>query len=174
MNLVSSHDVARFITLCGEDEDKLLLGYAFIFMHVGIPCIYYGDEIGMNGNGDPKCRKCFEWNSSKWNYKILSAMKLLIKYHKEEKINERDYYIDVKNDVVVVTRKSEVNSIVLYMNLSGEPRSIDDSGKALVGNKYSPGALEHKGFVIIKNRNPKSLFFCKYSFFFIGKMTIFS
>lgn len=150
MNLVSSHDVARFITICGEDEDKFLLGYAFIFMHIGIPCIYYGDEIGINGGGDPKCRKCFERNVSKRNYKILSAMKLLIKYHKIEKINERDYKIDVLNDMVVVTRKSLQNSIILYINLSGEPRSIKENGDVLVGNKYSPGVLENKGFVLIK------------------------
>lgn len=150
MNLVSSHDVARFITLCGEDEDKLLIGYAFIFVHLGIPCIYYGDEIGMNGWGDPKCRKCFEWDKTKWNYKIYSAMKNLIKYHKEEKINERDYSIDVVNDLVVVTRKSLQNSIILYINLSGEPRKINEKGHPLVGNKFNYDTLEHKGFVIIK------------------------
>ena len=116
----------------------------------GVPYVYYGDEIGINGGGDPKCRKCFERKVSKWNYKILSAMKLLIKYHKIEKINERDYKIEVLNDMVVVTRKSLQNSIILYINLSGEPRSIKEHGDVLVGNKYSPGILENKGFVLIK------------------------
>jgi glycosidase len=150
MNLVSSHDVARFITLCGEDEDKFLLGYAFLFMHIGIPCIYYGDEIGMNGTGDPKCRKCFDWNSVNWNQKIFAAMKLLIKIHKEKLINERDYHIDVVNDVVVVTRKSLQNSIILYMNLSGDTKNIPEEGKPLVGNKHHAFTLENKGFVIIE------------------------
>ena len=150
MNLCSSHDVARFINLCKEDEDKMLLGYAFLFMHIGIPCIYYGDEIGMTGSGDPKCRQCFEWNPSKWNQKIYHAMKLLIKYHKEKLINERDYSIDVSNDLVVVTRKSLQNSIILYMNMSKETKKIPIEGKALVGNKYHANTLEYKGFVIIE------------------------
>ena len=28
----------------------------------GVPCIYYGDEIGMEGFADPSCRRCFEWD----------------------------------------------------------------------------------------------------------------
>ena len=150
MNLVSSHDVARFLTLCNEDEDKLLMGYAFIFMHIGIPCIYYGDEIGMNGKGDPDCRKCFDWDVTKWNYKVLKAIKLLIKYHKEEKINERDYQIDVINDMVTVTRKNKSSTLVLYLNLSGDTKNIPIFGKPLVGNKYNDFRLENKGFVLIK------------------------
>jgi hypothetical protein len=104
----------------------------------------------MNGMGDPDCRKCFEWNSPKWNQKIFAAMKLLIKIHKEKIINERDYSIEVVNDLVVITRKSLQNSIILYMNLSGDTKYIPEIGKPLVVNKYHAYSLENKGFVIIE------------------------
>ena len=27
----------------------------------GVPCVYYGDEAGLDGFGDPFCRKCYPW-----------------------------------------------------------------------------------------------------------------
>ena len=43
---------------------KLLLGYAMIFTLPGVPCIYYGDEIAMQGYRDPFNRAFFDWNST--------------------------------------------------------------------------------------------------------------
>ena len=31
---------------------------------VGMPCTYYGTEIGMTGENDPDCRKAFDWEES--------------------------------------------------------------------------------------------------------------
>ena len=28
----------------------------------GAPCIYYGDEVGMEGGHDPDCRRAFPWD----------------------------------------------------------------------------------------------------------------
>ena len=74
-NLLSSHDVYRFINECNKDVDRFLLGYAFIFMHIGSPCVYYGDEIGLEGNFDPDNRRCFIWDEDKWNKKIRNTIK---------------------------------------------------------------------------------------------------
>ncbi|WP_416374966.1 hypothetical protein [Spiroplasma clarkii] len=46
-----------------------------MFTCTGAPSIYYGDEIGMNGENDPWCRKCMEWVQGKWNQKSLSTLK---------------------------------------------------------------------------------------------------
>lgn len=79
-NITGNHDLPRFISLASGDlafdEDdkeagwnrdiqisdddaykKLELLMAFIFTIPGVPCIYYGDEIGMPGAGDPDNRR---------------------------------------------------------------------------------------------------------------------
>lgn len=61
-NLIGSHDTERFITLCGEEQRKLMLAAAFQMAYTGMPAIYYGDEIGMTGENDPDCRKAMNWN----------------------------------------------------------------------------------------------------------------
>ena len=87
MNFLSTHDTERAITaIAGEPANgrdrywqsgrcipaekmddamrKLLLGYAMIFTLPGVPCIYYGDEIAMQGYRDPFNRAFFDWNST--------------------------------------------------------------------------------------------------------------
>lgn len=60
---VDNHDVPRFANVPGfgvaEDEirRRLLLAFDLIFTLPGIPQLYYGDELGMYGGGDPDNRR---------------------------------------------------------------------------------------------------------------------
>lgn len=145
-NLLSSHDIYRFINECNKDVDRFLLGYAFIFMHIGSPCVYYGDEIGLEGNFDPDNRRCFIWDEDKWNKKIRNTIKDLIKFHKDSKINEFDYNIDVLDDLVVVRRTKGNEEYILYMNLSGSDKQIESN--QVISNLYENKILKNKGFII--------------------------
>jgi len=66
MNIMGTHDTARILTMLAEnssDDDytrqRLFLAQMIISFMPGIPCIYYGDEIGMKGGKDPLNRVCF-------------------------------------------------------------------------------------------------------------------
>ncbi|MFH2051308.1 MAG: alpha-amylase family glycosyl hydrolase [bacterium] len=60
MNLIDSHDTIRFLTSAG-DVRRLMLGAMFSMTYVGMPHIWYGDEVGMTGGKDPDCRRPFDW-----------------------------------------------------------------------------------------------------------------
>ncbi len=87
MNFLSTHDTERAMTaISGEPANgrdrywqsgrripadqydaavrRLLLAYAMIFTLPGVPCVYYGDEIAMQGYRDPFNRAFFDWNST--------------------------------------------------------------------------------------------------------------
>ena len=53
------HDVGRFMSEAGATAQGLALAYTFLMTARGIPMIYYGDEIGMQGGGDPDNRRDF-------------------------------------------------------------------------------------------------------------------
>ena len=46
---------------------KLGLGFAVMMTNPGIPLIYYGDEIGLAGGGDPDNRRMMPWNDAELN-----------------------------------------------------------------------------------------------------------
>lgn len=86
-NMMSTHDRARILTMLGEAPDKSVLsegdqywfrlnpGYrrlavtrlwlaTIIQMCLpGVPCVYYGDEAGVEGYADPFCRSTFPWDA---------------------------------------------------------------------------------------------------------------
>lgn len=64
MNLLGSHDTERFLTAAGGDVRRLKLAVLFSMTYVGVPTIYYGDEIATTGVGDPDCRRPFDWRWS--------------------------------------------------------------------------------------------------------------
>lgn len=61
MNLIDSHDTVRFLTQVGGDPDRLKLACLFQMTYVGAPSIYYGDEVALEGQRDPDCRRPFPW-----------------------------------------------------------------------------------------------------------------
>lgn len=101
MNLIGSHDVARILTLLGEAPSpgeltsaqqavyrlpagkrelavkrlKVLALWQMTFP--GVPCIYYGDEAGVEGYKDPFNRRTYPWGQENkellaWYKKVIS------------------------------------------------------------------------------------------------------
>jgi len=85
MNFLGTHDTERIITILGgvtagdrsnaelstlrmtvEEKaiavSKLKLAYSIIAGLPGVPCVFYGDEAGLEGYRDPFCRRPFPWN----------------------------------------------------------------------------------------------------------------
>ncbi len=65
MNLIDSHDTVRYLTQANGDASRLKLAALFQMTYVGAPAIYYGDEIAMEGQRDPDCRRPFVWDWEK-------------------------------------------------------------------------------------------------------------
>ena len=57
------------------------LAYAMLFTLPGVPCIYYGDEVGMQGYRDPFNRAYYDWDSTENRIKPL--LRQLAKLRKE-------------------------------------------------------------------------------------------
>jgi cyclomaltodextrinase / maltogenic alpha-amylase / neopullulanase len=67
LNVLDSHDSPRFLTMAGGDRASLRLATLLQATLPGAPCIYYGDEIGLEGGLDPDCRRAFPWDATRWD-----------------------------------------------------------------------------------------------------------
>ncbi len=70
-NILDSHDTPRLLTLARGDKDLMRQVMAFTYLQQGVPCLYYGDEIGLTGDMDPDCRKCMVWEEEKQDRDLL-------------------------------------------------------------------------------------------------------
>ncbi len=102
-NVIGSHDRQRILTTLGDapaeeslrEQEKAhyrLPGDKYVlarnrlkmlsliqFTMPGIPCIYYGDEVGMQGYADPYNRGPYPWNHEDWDlyqhYRALTTLR---------------------------------------------------------------------------------------------------
>ena len=81
-NLLDSHDTARFLSILEGDEVLMRAAVTLLFTYIGTPCIYYGDEVGMEGGQDPDCRRCFPWDSTEWNHMLHDHYRRMIRLRK--------------------------------------------------------------------------------------------
>lgn len=76
-NLLGSHDTPRLHFSLGGNRDLVRVAFALLFTYPGVPCIYYGDEIGLDGGPDPDCRRTMPWDSADWDTDLRSFVRQL-------------------------------------------------------------------------------------------------
>ncbi len=77
-NLLDSHDTPRLLTIVGGNRALHQVAVTLQMTFPGVPCIYYGDEVGMQGGGDPYCRGCMPWDAQAWDHELLAFYRALI------------------------------------------------------------------------------------------------
>lgn len=148
MNHIGTHDTERAITrLAGKDPDgqgrewqqlhnKLspydyLVGVSMLkmasllqFTLPGVPSIYYGDEIGMQGMKDPFNRACMEWDNIneellRW-YKRLGQIRHGSRVLKDGELS----FLFCENSAVAYTRSNDSESLLVAVNNNDEETHI--------------------------------------------------
>ena len=63
LNLLDSHDVSRFLSLCQLERARMKLAVLFQMTFIGIPSVFYGDEKGIAGILEDEYRHPMEWGA---------------------------------------------------------------------------------------------------------------
>ena len=128
-NLLNSHDTRRLLTACKGDTQKAVLAYTFLMTLAGSPCIYYGDEIGMDGEDDPLCRKCMVWEKDKQDLEMLASFKKIINLRKNHSAMRGTHleWLHISNEENhVLFKKYDANEeLYVALNNSDSAKVID-------------------------------------------------
>ncbi len=161
MNILSTHDTARILNRLGADfipprafqadnylsaeqreRGSLLLKKAAMlqFSLPGIPCIFYGDELAMEGYGDPYCRGTYPWDGGDRQmldfYRNLGAVR---QAHRDAFSGDCTF-VAYKDQALIFDR----GEIRVAMNFSKKPMPLE--GEPLLAEQYADGILLPGGF----------------------------
>ena len=117
-NQLDSHDTARFKSLLGRDAARLPLAVVWLFSWPGVPCIYYGDEVGLDGDNDPFCRKPFPWDEKKQDRELLALYQRLAALRKATPALRHGgcEVLYAEGDVVVFLRVLGAERVMIAIN----------------------------------------------------------
>ncbi|HEX6507820.1 MAG TPA: glycoside hydrolase family 13 protein [Chloroflexota bacterium] len=119
LNVLDSHDTARFLTIARGDESALRLALLFQMTFPGAPCIYYGDEIGMRGGITVEdARRAFPWDRSVWNEELRQYVKRVIALRHAHPVLRRGSFqtLSVGSGVYVFCRRSGQDVAIVALN----------------------------------------------------------
>lgn len=141
LNFLSSHDISRVFYRASGNTQLLQGAAAFLFAYPGAPCVYYGDEVALDGGWDPDNRRTFPWNElgQPARAAMLDFYRDLIGLHREKSALRTGSYQELLADepsgtfafarsdgkdlaVTVIRRKgSAAASVVVPLGPAGVP-----------------------------------------------------
>lgn len=153
-NLLDSHDTPRLLTLCDDNIDAMKLAALFQLTYPGVPCIYYGDEVGISGGADPGCRKCMVWEPAEQNADLLQFYTAAIQLrHSNAALRSTDIrFIHAEGSdadgTIVYERRDGNERLLIFMNARGEAADLSfvvtDAAKASWSALFASASLPKK------------------------------
>ena len=149
MNILGTHDTARILTVLGgiycRNKDEMALKSAYLsekekenaiqklkiaavlqYTLPGVPCLYYGDENGMEGHIDPFCRFCFDWEHL--NNELIAFYQKLGNIRKDYRDLFKDGEFEevcARGGFLLYKRTKGDETIYVYVNNSQKAQVLD-------------------------------------------------
>jgi cyclomaltodextrinase / maltogenic alpha-amylase / neopullulanase len=138
LNLIGSHDAPRALTVLGGDRAALRLAMLLQATLPGAPCTYYGDEIAMEGDHDPDCRRAFPADPSAGDREVRAFVQAVnAARHRHVALRRGTVDILVAADqAVVYRREADGRRAIVALNAGAAPTSLSLGADA--GRTYRP------------------------------------
>jgi glycosidase len=153
---LANHDVGRFASEAGSSAAKQKLAFGLTLTLRGIPEIYYGDEIGMPGGGDPDNRRDFPggWigdsndaftqaGRTREQQEIFGYVQTLLRVRREHEAlrGGRLWHLASDESSYVFMREVEEDRVMVAFNNSDKPKDLKVTLKDTTAQKAAEIAL---------------------------------
>lgn len=175
MNLLGTHDTSRILTAMIDDFqgsreekaqrrltqsqwitalDRLHAATFLQFTLPGAPSIYYGDEAGMEGYGDPFCRRPFPWGRE--DPELLRHFRHLGQLRQKYealRLGDIQFFRGINNQIGF-SRSYQGQTLMIYVNRSSDDWRIPINKVLLARNILTVApdglVLGHNGYCLVE------------------------
>ena len=142
MNLLDSHDVSRFLSLCGGDMRRYRLAILFMMTFVGMPTVFYGDELGVQGLSEEEYRCPMPWDNE--NSTLCTFFKEAIAMRKKlEPLRCGDFRVvsaERGSGLIIYAREYCNQRVTICINRGGKAVDLDEE----YGKLHWSEGLDHR------------------------------
>jgi alpha-glucosidase len=148
--LLDSHDTARFSTVVGRSRAVHEVGVGLSATTPGVPMIFAGDEIGLEGAWGEDGRRTMPWSDRRrWDDGLFGTYRSLVSIRRSSDALARGgiRYLHVSDDAVLYLRESRTESLLcLAARASHDPISTPFTDlETLYGEDAPDGVLPADG-----------------------------
>jgi alpha-amylase len=165
---LDNHDTVRFTKLAIDNRQnpisRIKLAMSYLFSAPGIPMMYYGTEIAMNGGKDPDNRRLMDFRADQ---EIIDYIKKLGQLRKElPSLRRGDFTLLYEKDgMAVFKRHYKKETTVIAINNTGKTQKVHITNDQLTPGKELRGLLagdlvrsDRDGYDIILNRETAEIY----------------
>lgn len=154
LDLLDSHDVSRFLSLCSGNIRRLRLAEVFLFTTPGAPCVFYGDELGVSGVMEPDYRGAMPWDAPPGDQR--NFFRSLCALRRETDVLALGNYRTILARRRLYIFRRELDSRTVTVALNAENRTVDLNGAVpiappVLAQGWEPGQLGPYGYAIWKD-----------------------
>jgi len=128
MLLLDSHDTARMRTVVNGDHNRHLSGMALVLTYPGVPSIYAGDEIGLEGDNGEAGRRTIPWDTkNQWDNTFLESVKQLVALRRNQSALADGglRWLEIADDYLLFARESKKQTLIVFISRKGVEVELD-------------------------------------------------
>jgi len=128
MMLLDSHDTARFRTVVLGDKKAHLSAMTMMLSYPGVPSIFAGDEIGVEGSWGEDARRTINWvDRSNWDIEFMNEVKKLVTLRRSQYalVNGGLRWVRAEDDYLLYLRESKKQNLLILISRGAINATID-------------------------------------------------
>ncbi|MCJ8347841.1 alpha-amylase family glycosyl hydrolase, partial [bacterium] len=128
-NMLATHDISRLYHHKNVSKEQYFGLLCLLFTYIGVPCLYYGDEILLSGKilHNEDYRYPMNWQSKNFQSALHLKLKQLISHRKSKEVLQKGslLFLDVPNGMISFVRKLKGKFYLVVLNFTKYKQVIE-------------------------------------------------